>query len=241
LAVLFSFEETLWRRAGADAHWVGHPLAEVVPLTRLQSRQHYGLPPDGHGLALLPGSRSQQVRTMLPPMLVAASAWRQQNTAPCWIRLLLSDSLPPRDQAYARALARRVGCDTLSISSSSGALPALGAFNVSYCTAGTATLEAALAEAPPVIVYRTDPISAYLARRWVQIRSMGLPNILLGQSRYPERFQQDLTADNLLNDTFALLQNESRWHTAATELRATLLPSESGSMGTRTARLLESL
>ncbi len=189
LAVVFPFEESLFRDAGVEAHFVGHPLLEALEpeVDAATFRAELGLPAaGGRILGLMAGSRRQELRAHAPVMLEAAR--------------LLSRGRP--DLVVALAMAPGLGRDDL---------PALGGDNrqvrvlferthalqayADGCVvaSGTATLETALFGTPEVIVYRTGWLNYAIARRLVRLRHIGLPNIVCGEAVAPERIQGDCT------------------------------------------------
>ncbi len=205
LALLFAFEEPIWRNAGVDAHWVGHPVAEFAPAPRAEARRAAGLPEDdAPSLALLPGSRPNEVRRLLPPMLAALDRARARRPD-LRARVLLAPSLPATLAHAARRQALAHHAPPLDVDEARGLHALLPAFDAALCASGTATLEAALCDVPPVITYRLGPASAALARLLLRGRPVGLPNVLLGERAYPELLQADANPDALARAALALL------------------------------------
>ena len=236
LAVLFSFEQPLWRRAGVDAHWVGHPALDARPTTRADARRALGIAPLERALALLPGSRPNEIHRLLPPMLGAAILLRRLKPA-ARAAVLLAPSLDQPARRWASARAAALSVEVLEVPAA-GLSSTLVAFDASLCASGTATLESALLAVPPVIAYRLDPLSAALARRLLRIPRVGLPNVLLGQYAYPELLQGDATAEALARSAAPLLESSDRWRQLAGELRAGLDPGDGVTVGARVAALL---
>lgn len=182
LAVVLPFEAPVWASAGAVVDYVGHPALE-----------HPAPPPrDASGrsrLLLLPGSRRQEVRAHLLPLLSAGAALRRSGDV-TGCTLVLSPSLDPDTAAWALRHAERAGTpagDSLSSAAQQASSALVGS--------GTATLECALLGVPPVIVYRTDPLTYVAARQLVRVPHIGLPNLVLGRRAFPELVQHRLTAD----------------------------------------------
>jgi lipid-A-disaccharide synthase len=122
-------------------------------------------------------------------------------------RLILAPSLPNRVRSQARAQARACGCESLEVSTST----VLPAFDVALAASGTVTLECAMAGVPPVIVYRTGPLTARLARRLLRVKQVGLPNILLGEGRFVELLQEQVTGPLIAHHAGRVLDRRSEF------------------------------
>ncbi|HYB97954.1 MAG TPA: lipid-A-disaccharide synthase [Candidatus Limnocylindrales bacterium] len=193
MIVLFPFEEQLYRKAGIDAHFVGHPLAEDVtaradPAT---TRRRYGLTGDAPLLALLPGSRRREVDIMLPPMLEAARAL----SARVQCAAAEAVSLPPG------FLASRLGSGGRRIAVvRDDTYDLLAASDVALVTSGTATLETALLGCPMVVAYRMSAFTYAIARRLVKVPHIAMPNLLLGRTVVPELIQDEVTGPRMTQE-----------------------------------------
>jgi len=194
LAVIFPFEEALFREAGVDARFFGHPLVEgLAPeVDEAAFRREVGAGPDARILGLLPGSRPGEMRSHGALMLETAR--RLRSTRPdLAVALALAPGLEAPPGAGAGA-----GMTALS-----GRTHAVQAFSTCCAVAsGTATLETALFATPEVIVYRTGWINYQIAKRVVRLPRIGLPNIVAQREVAPELLQGGLTADRLA-DTLA--------------------------------------
>ena len=107
------------------------------------------------------------------------------------VRMIIAGSLDVATKVWLRAVAQAGEVVTFEASATDGAARYLSAFDASLAASGTATLESALAGAPPVIAYKLSAVTAHLAKRLVQTPHVGLPNILLGARHYPELLQGD--------------------------------------------------
>ena len=232
LAVLLPFEEPLWRSAGHDARYVGHPALEAPAAPRIELRARLGLPGGAPAIAVLPGSRAGEVRRLAGPLCEAAAALVAEGAA---ARLVLSPGLDAEGRAIARARAARAGVDVVEGSREHGAAPLLGAFDVALCASGTATLEAALAGAAPVVAYRLDALAHAVARRVVRTPHVALPNVLLGRRAYPELLQGEVTPARLAAEARRLLARREEAQALAAELRAVLAPPSARPFGFRVA------
>lgn len=234
LAVILPFEEALFRAGGIDACYVGHPALDDNPLPRDLAREKLGLA--GLSVALLPGSRPHELRATLPTMIDGVLQLHRAEAVSA--RLLLAPSLDPETRDWARAKAAAAGIDALDVDAKEGTSPLLPAFDAAVVTSGTATLECAVAGTPPLSVYRASRMTAFLARRLLTTPNVALPNIILGERRYPELLQEELTPKAVASELSRLLRDPERHRASASELRARLLPKTPGSFGERVARLL---
>src|SRR5580704_14142082 len=237
LAVLLPFEEPLWRSAGHDARYVGHPALEAPSLPRSAVLARLGLP-DGLPsplIAVLPGSRAGEVRRLAGPLCDAAAALVAEGAT---AQIVLSPGLDAAGRAVARAHAARTGIEQVEGDREHGAAPLLGAFDVALSASGTATLEAALAGAAPVVACRLDALAYAAARRLVRTPHIALPNVLLGRRAYPEIVQDEVTPARLASEARALLGRREETLALAAELRAVLAPPSPLPFGRRVEELL---
>jgi lipid-A-disaccharide synthase len=192
LAVVFPFEEPLFRDAGVPVSFVGHPLLDG--LEPEVGRREF-LAELGHGegplLALLPGSRVQEVRRHLPTMLAAARHLRAVRAD----LGVVAACAPGLDPALLRGF---LGPEDGSVRVVAGRTRAAQAHATAAAVAsGTATLETALLGTPLAVVYRVSSLSYLVARRLVSLERVGLPNIVAGVDVAPELLQDGLTPGRL--------------------------------------------
>jgi lipid-A-disaccharide synthase len=237
LAVILPFEEALWRDAGYDARYVGHPALDAPAVDRDVLRARLGLGRDARAVAVLPGSRVGEALRLARPLCEAAARLVADGSVDA-ARLLLAPGLAPRARAVAEAAARAAGVAVVEGDPVHGAAPLLGAFDVSLCASGTASLEAALAAAAPVVAYRLDPLAHAVARRLVRTPHIALPNVLLERRAFPELLQREVTAPRLAEAARGLLARPDEARRLAAELRARLGPPSPASFGHRLADLL---
>jgi lipid-A-disaccharide synthase len=196
MALMLPFEEPLWRACGVSARYVGHPALEAPRVGRSAARQALGLTDRASAVAILPGSRPHEVRSLLAPMLEAADRVRRDR-ASIDSRVLLAPSLDRDTQRYAHDLARRYGVPTFDVRATDGAGAVLPAFDAALTASGTASLEATLARAVPIVAYRVGLASELLARTLVRTPHYALPNVLLERRAFPELLQGDANASML--------------------------------------------
>lgn len=203
---IFPFEPALLAQHGIAATYVGHPLAQVIPMhaDRAQARTQLGLAADAPVVAILPGSRASEVKHLVSTFFQAAAHIKQRQPATQFI----VPAVPQlKSQIVAAAQASGLGQALTVLDGQSHT--ALAACDVTLIASGTATLEAALFKRPMVIAYRMGALSWQLMRRKRLQPWVGLPNILCGEFVVPERLQDAATPQVLAADVL-------HWLTAAT-------------------------
>ncbi len=205
MLVVFPFEEAIYRDADIPVSYVGHPLADVIPLDpdTAAARAALGL----HGgpvLALLPGSRLSEVKRHAQLMLDAARLVRQRHGDAQFV-------LPAANPAAAGIVRAALHGSDLPVRVLDGrSHAALAACDVALVASGTATLETALFKKPMVIAYRVPALTARLMRNKALLPWIGLPNILARDWIVPERVQEAATPEHLAADALAWLNDAPR-------------------------------
>jgi lipid-A-disaccharide synthase len=221
MAVMLPFEEPIWRAAGVDARYVGHPACETTPLDREKARDALGMTPFAAAVAVLPGSRPHEVRRLIVPMLDAYERVRSDR-ASVDARVLLAPSLDVATLAWTRRLCSSRRVATFDVDPSVGAMQVLRAFDVALCASGTATLEAALARAVPVAAYRVGFATELTARLFVRTPHIALPNVLLGRRAFAELVQREVSADRIADALCDALDRRPELLVACNEVEAAL-------------------
>jgi lipid-A-disaccharide synthase len=221
MALVLPFEEALWRGLGVDARYVGHPALETPRANRGAARAILGMTPYAAAVAILPGSRPHEVRALLPAMLDAFEALRADRGA-VDARVLVAPSLDDATTRWLRAqcAARRVS--TYDVDPHRGALAVLSAFDVSLCSSGTASLEAAIARAIPVVAYRVGWSTEIVARALLRTPNVALPNVLLGKRVFSELLQANANSEEMLAALGRALDHRAMLLGACEELEALL-------------------
>ncbi|MDP2022609.1 MAG: lipid-A-disaccharide synthase [Hydrogenophaga sp.] len=185
---LFPFEPALLHAHGVAASFVGHPLADAIPLVppRAASRAALGLADDGQVVAVLPGSRRSEIQYIAPSFLQAVALLHRQRPA---LRFVLPLAPGLREMVEPLLAAHAPGVPLQLLDGRSHA--ALAACDVTMIASGTATLEAALFKRPMVIGYRMNGLSWQLMKRMRYQPWVGLPNILCRDFVVPELIQGD--------------------------------------------------
>jgi lipid-A-disaccharide synthase len=206
MVVLFPFEETLYREAGVPVSFVGHPFLDTVagrdreePGRRL-TRSSGGRPLVG----LLPGSRQNEVRVLLPIMLQAATSLARRMPHARFLLPLAStiraDQVRPLLQGRDLPLTVMEGKTH----------EAIQACEVVVAASGSVTLEAAILGTPLVIVYKVHRLSYEIGRRLIRVEHIGLVNLVAGETVAPELIQDRVTAEGIVKEVMGILEDPGR-------------------------------
>lgn len=204
MLLLFPFEPAIYEAAGIPATYVGHPLADVLPLApdRAQAREALRLPASGEIVALLPGSRQSELALMADLFVQTAQAILRLRPGVSFLVPLVTRETRER---FETALYRH-GADGLPLRILFGhAHEAMIAADAVLVASGTATLEAALLKRPMVITYRVPVLTYRLMWPRRYLPYVGLPNVLAGRFIVPELLQDDATPENLAQAVCNLL------------------------------------
>jgi lipid-A-disaccharide synthase len=204
---VFPFEPAIYAKHGIAASYVGHPLADAIPLDvpREASRKALGLPLDATVVALLPGSRRSEIQ-YIAPRLLAAAALMQAERPELRFVLPVVPGLLGLVEPMIQQHAPRVPIELLQGKSHE----VLAACDVTLIASGTATLEAALFKRPMVIVYAMNWLSWQIMKRQRYQPWVGLPNILLADFVVPELLQEAASPRNMAQAALAWLDDPAR-------------------------------
>jgi lipid-A-disaccharide synthase len=203
--VIFPFEESVYRKAGVPVEFVGHPLVDLVHASdRTSLRRRHRLAETSPIVAMLPGSRPNEVRRILPGLIAAARRIRTRLPATLFV-IARAPNLDDRlfDVARAPAIA------PVAIVDGETDL-VLAAADVALTASGTATVQAALHDTPMVIVYRVSRLTYHIGRRLVTVRAIGMVNLIAGEEIVPELIQDAFTPDAVAAEAISILTNASR-------------------------------
>jgi len=213
LVVIFPFEADFYRAQGVTVSYVGHPFRETLPPlnNRRTFLREHNLDPEALTIALLPGSRAGEIERHLPIILKAAKLIHQSIPQTQFILPLASTAPAELVQSIVSG-EDGVGAPTaLRLKVIPGqAYQALGAAHAAVVASGTATVEAALAGVPTVIVYRVSPLTFAVGRRLVRVEHVGMANLLAGERVFPELLQDDFTPERLAREIMSLIQDPGR-------------------------------
>ena len=201
--VIFPFEEPIYRDAGVPVEWVGHPLLDfpqsVQPRAEFLASQH--LRADAPVVALLPGSRTNELTEILPTL--AEAALRIRTRVPD-AQFLVARAPHLRDRLFEPLeVLRAAGAQLVLLDGRADDV--LAAADVALVASGTITVQAALHECPMVVVYRLSPLTYRLGRPFVRVDTFAMANLVAGQRVVPELIQDDFTADNVAREALRVL------------------------------------
>jgi lipid-A-disaccharide synthase len=203
--VIFPFEEAIYRDAGVPVRFVGHPLVELAgPVEPSSFRLRHHLSNDGPLVAILPGSRPNEVRRILPDLLQAAE--RIRGAIP-QAQFALARA-PNLDDRLFDSVARVPVNPPIIVERETDAL--LAAADLALTASGTATVQTAIHDTPMVIVYRVSPLTYRVLRRLVTVDSIGMVNLIAGERIVPELIQDAFTPDAVAAEAMALLTDSAR-------------------------------
>ncbi|MCH2219036.1 MAG: lipid-A-disaccharide synthase [Dechloromonas sp.] len=194
---LFPMEPPLYEKERIPVTYVGHPLADIIPLetSKLAVREKLSLPRDYPVFGMLPGSRRGELEMMADTFVQTARIIRERFL-PQAIFVVPLATRETRLQ-FEAAIYRQQAGDVPFRLLFGHAQDALGAADVSLVASGTATLEAALIKRPMVITYKIAKFSFWLMKRMAYLPYVGLPNVLAGRFVVPEIIQDEATPENL--------------------------------------------
>jgi lipid-A-disaccharide synthase len=198
---IFPFEQEWYRARGVSADFIGHPLVGnvVAQRSRAEFAAFYGLDAAKPIVVLLPGSRTGEIAHHMPPLMEACHLIRMHR--PVQFVLALAPGMNETGVAgYLRAdVPVRVVQDAT--------YDALGAADLAVVSSGTATVEAALMNAPMIVIYRLAPISAVIARLLIRTPMFAMVNLIAGRRVVPELFQKAFTPERLASEALGLLDS----------------------------------
>ena len=211
ILAIFPDEASFYTSHGADVTWVGHPLLDLTAQRpeRLEARRQLGLDPDGKLLLLLPASRPQELRYLMP--VLAEVAARLQARDPN-LSVMVPAGLSRFEKPLADALeAAGVRARVIPAAEADALKPALfGAADLALGKSGTVNLELALQGVPQVVGYRVSRLTAWVARHLLrfQVDHISPVNLLLKERLVPELLQDTFTVDDFLEQAIPLLDDD---------------------------------
>jgi lipid-A-disaccharide synthase len=200
--VIFPFEQALYEEAGVPVEFVGHPLIDLIDRhgTRAALLTQHGLSHDARTVALLPGSRHNEVASTLPTLLDACGQLREAEPD---VQFLLARAPGLHDEQFEAAYRSHLPMgihqgDTDAV---------LAASDLVITASGTATVQTALHGKPMVIVYRLSPLTYRLGRPFVKVDTFGMVNLIAGRRVVPELIQDDFTAERVCTEALRFLRD----------------------------------
>jgi len=239
MLVILPSEEGFYREAGIDVEYVGHPLANAVHPTcsRDEFCNRHGLDSARPIIGLLPGSRRKELHYHLPLMLDAAKRLRNFDPQNPQSAIRNPQFLIPLASTVRREeieLNGEVDCAIIE----GDTYNALCQSDIAVVASGTATVEAALAGTPMVIIYRGSEINSRLIRPLIHLDTFGMLNLIAGRRIDPELMQHDATGERIAEEVRSIVSDPARVAQMREDLRAVreVLTAREGSAADRAAR-----
>jgi len=214
MIVIFSFEKKIYEEAKIDVDFVGHPLLDSIRprFSREEAFQKFSLTSGVTTIGLLPGSRINEVRRLLPPMIEAVPLISKQIN-PVQFIVPVAPGLDVGDvqnllgskRENIRVVENNI-YDVMRIS------------DVVIVASGTATIEAAIMGAPMIVVYRVSPLTYLLGKMLIKVKNIGMVNIIAGKTVVPELIQKDVTPKKITSAVVRMLENPSKQEEIKKEL-----------------------
>jgi lipid-A-disaccharide synthase len=199
IAVILPFEKEFLKNRGIEASFVGHPLLDqelLPPMPKIEFCQKWNLDPQRPILALFPGSRKQEINRHLD--LFVKTGYRIKELYP-QIQLVIAKA-PSVASASIHTEGIKVVDDGRGL---------LAHSRVALLKSGTVTLEACLSGTPFVTAYKTDPLTFFVGKRVVKVKSISIPNLVAGREQVPEMLQGEATPENLVMELIPFLKTEN--------------------------------
>ncbi|MDC1152376.1 lipid-A-disaccharide synthase [Nitrospinaceae bacterium] len=201
--VILPFEEKMYQEAGVDAEFLGHPFIDVVHPTRTRgdSLEKFALDSHKKTVGLLPGSRMNEITSLLDEILLAAEKIKKEM-GECQFLLPVADTIDPV------LIQQKLGSNPLGIKILTGeTYNVMNTCDALIIASGSATLEAGIIGCPMVIIYKLNPLTYWLALMLINTPYYGLVNIVAGERVVPELIQSKANAENIAVEILKLLKN----------------------------------
>lgn len=206
MLVLFPFEAQFYEQHHVPVRFVGHPLADQIPLEtdKIEARRSLSLPESGEVLAVLPGSRSNELNYLAEPFIETV-IWLHKHKPGLEVVVPLVNLNRRRQFEQAMANVKDIPAMKLLDGRSH---EAMAAADVVLMASGTATLEAMLVKRPMVVAYKLSPLTYCIARQMVKVENISLPNLLSGENLVPEFIQYEVTPEKMGKAILKFFENK---------------------------------
>jgi lipid-A-disaccharide synthase len=197
MIVILPFEKEFYKKHNVDVDYVGHPLVKVVEDYKSQVANSESQ--DKNIIALLPGSRKQEIKRKLPVMLEVSKHFSEYN-------FIVAKAPGIRNEFYDSFLSQYQNVNAVADQTYSILIRS----KTALVTSGTATLETALFEVPEIVCYKAGNLSYQIAKRLIKLKFISLVNLIMNKEVVKELIQNDLTVENIKQELNELLTNENR-------------------------------
>ena len=211
---IFPFELPVYEQAGAKISFLGNPLVDTVKpsLSKTDALKFFGVTESEHVILLMPGSRRQEIKLILPEMLSAAKILSAAK--PARFFLPLADNV---DEAEISRQIKAAGVEVTLTKKFRYDLMALA--DAAIATSGTVVMEAALMNLPCVVLYKMARLNYFIGRMLVHIDNFSLPNILMNKKIQPELLQDEVQAEKIAAEISKLYRGEAQREKVVADLK----------------------
>lgn len=233
MAVILPFEKDFYQNSGLDVEYVGHPIMDSSHDN--EDKDHAGIDlnteKDTPVLGILPGSRKEEITTLLPVMIKAA-----EKLLPAYPDLQCILPLAPTVSAD---LIHSITADSpVDIKISQGNIyKALSVCDLAFVASGTATLEASIMEIPMIIMYKISQVSYWIGKKVINVPHVGLVNLVAGEEIVPELIQDDANPDTLTHNAVNILEDDKLRENMVKSLRKVKEKLGRGGASEKTAKM----
>lgn len=237
MLTLFPFEAEYYKRSKLPVRFVGHPLADSIPMHNDQkaTRRELGLPLDKKIIALLPGSRSLELRYLSELFLQTAHWCLQRESNLHFVAPMVNIERQKQFEAVLEKCKFELPITILRQQSQQGIV----ASDVALLASGTITLECLLLNRPMVVAYRLSPVTYQLLKLIVKVDKFCLPNLLANDAIVPEFIQDDATIENLGNELLDYLNNSTNKSTLNKQFSSIHLELKKDASSTAASAIIE--
>ena len=214
---LFNFEDNYYKKVGHKSLHLGHPFSKLQKSDVGQVFSKYNLDESKEYISILPGSRKSEINNLLPTYIDFIKEYSKRNQNYFFL-------IPAADKKSFKLIDKHLTNYDLPVLIKDNAIrDFLSISNLSIATSGTATLESAILECPPIICYKTNFFNYLIISRMLKMKDVGLPNLLLGDRKYSELIQSDCNVANIIQAAEAIQKNTLENSKYAELLRNTLI------------------
>ena len=202
---IFPFELPVYEAAGAKIFFLGNPLVDTVKtsMSKAEAYKFFNVNESERVILLMPGSRRQEIKLLLPEMLDSAKILSEKVPAQFF--------LPVADGVDESNLQKQICAANIDIKlvESARRYDLMSIADAAIATSGTVVLEAALLNLPSVVLYKMAPLNYFIGKLLVDIKYFSLPNILAGEKILPELLQSEVTPEKISSETIKILENRA--------------------------------
>lgn len=213
MIVVFPFEKEIYRKAGVDVEYVGHPLTDIIAdykfIDRSEFFKNYELDPNKEILLLMPGSRKQEAEKIFPESIKAADKLASEFNLQ--IVVGASENISER---FLKSLTKKSGFKIIK----NHTYDLMKYSKLGIIKSGTSTLEAAVFQLPMVIVYKTNALTYFIGKKLIRIKNIGMANIILNEQVAPELIQSDVSSKMIYTKCKEILSDPTLYNSIKDKL-----------------------